>query len=100
MAAVATAGPAQERAPFAKGLFAFNVLASVAYAGTAFAKTGPAERDTRGMAASSRIDERWIGGLVLAPRFSTGGASIIQMRGGRCGRRAAVKVGMVLLVVR
>jgi hypothetical protein len=55
------------RAPFEKGLFAFNVLASGAYAGAAFARTGPAERDTRGMAVSSRIDERWVGALILAP---------------------------------
>jgi hypothetical protein len=56
-----------ERAPFAKGVLAFNVLTSTAYAGAAFARTGPVERDTRGMAESSGIDERWIGALVLAP---------------------------------
>lgn len=56
-----------ERAPFAKGVLAFNVLASTAYAGAAFAHTGPAQRDTRGMAVSARIDERWVGAMVLAP---------------------------------
>jgi hypothetical protein len=56
-----------ERAPFKKGLFAFNVLASFAYAGAAFAQTGPDQRDTRGMAISSGIDEPWIGAFVLAP---------------------------------
>ena len=56
-----------EKAPFAKGVFAFNVLASAAYSGAAFARTGPVERDTRGMAASSGTDERWIGALILAP---------------------------------
>ena len=56
-----------EKAPFAKGIFAFNVGASAAYAGAAFARTGPVERDTRGMASSSGIDERWIGALILAP---------------------------------
>jgi hypothetical protein len=54
-------------APLMKGAFAFNVLASVAYAGAAFARTGPGERDTRGIAASARVDERWIGGVVLVP---------------------------------
>jgi hypothetical protein len=56
-----------ERAPFAKGLLAFNVAASAAYSIAAFARTGPPERDTRGMAAAARVDERWIGALVLAP---------------------------------
>jgi hypothetical protein len=56
-----------EHAPFAKGVLAFDVLASGAYAVAALARTGPAERDTRGMASSARIDERWIGVFVLAP---------------------------------
>jgi hypothetical protein len=57
----------EKRAPFRKGLLAFNVLASVAYSGAAFARAGPDERDTRGMALSARVDERWIGALILAP---------------------------------
>lgn len=56
-----------ERAPFAKGLLAFNIGASAAYSIAAFAQTGPPERDTRGMALSARIDEPWVGALVLAP---------------------------------
>jgi hypothetical protein len=56
-----------ERAPFAKGLLGFNVIASAVYSGAAFARTGPFERDTRGMAASASLDERWIGALILAP---------------------------------
>ena len=56
-----------ETAPLAKGMFAFNVLASTAYAGAAFARTGPTERDTRGIAVSAGIDERWVGALILAP---------------------------------
>jgi hypothetical protein len=56
-----------ERAPVAKGLLAFNVLASGAYAGAAFARTGPFERDTRGMAAAAGVDERWIATVILAP---------------------------------
>ena len=45
-----------EHAPFVKGLVAFNVLTSVMYAVAAFARAGPAERDTRGMAVSAQID--------------------------------------------
>jgi len=56
-----------ERAPLLKGVFAFNVLASVAYSGAAFARGGPIERDTHGMAVSLRGDERWMGALILAP---------------------------------
>jgi len=56
-----------ERRPLLKGMLAFNVLSSVAYAGAAFARTGPAERDTRGMAVSDDVPEPAIGALVLAP---------------------------------
>ena len=56
-----------ERGPLAKGVLAFNVIASGAYAGAAFARTGPPERDTRGMAISAGIDERWVGALILGP---------------------------------
>ena len=55
------------KAPFAKGLFAFNVLASVGYGVVAFTKSGPSERDTRGMAAALGVDERTVGVMVLAP---------------------------------
>ena len=60
-------GLRRERAPFVKGVFAFNVLASVGYAGAAFARTGPPERDTRGMADSLRWKEPAIGALILLP---------------------------------
>ena len=40
---------------------------SVAYAGAAFARYGPYERDTRGIADATGTDERLIGALVLAP---------------------------------
>jgi len=56
-----------EHKPFLKGAFAFNVLASVAYAGAAFARTGPAERDTRGMADALHWKEPYVGLLILAP---------------------------------
>lgn len=56
-----------ERAPVAKGVLAFNVLNSAGYALVAFARAGPFERDTRGMAAGLDVDERGIGLIVLAP---------------------------------
>jgi hypothetical protein len=57
----------REHAPFTKGVFAFNVLTSVAYSGAAFARTGPAERDTRGMASSLGWNEPYVGLLILVP---------------------------------
>lgn len=89
-----------EPAPFAKGMLAFNVLASTAYAGAAFARTGPLERDTRGMADAARMDERAIGALILAP------AVLDTVRYFKPDARWAtwasrgVKVGLVLLVLR
>jgi hypothetical protein len=56
-----------ERAPLLKGVVAFNVLASVSYAGAAFARTGPIERDTRGMADALGWKEPWVGLLILLP---------------------------------
>jgi hypothetical protein len=56
-----------EHAPIAKGLLAFNGLTSVVYAGAAFARSGPIERDTHGMAASANVREPWIGVSILAP---------------------------------
>lgn len=89
-----------ERAPLLKGLFAFNVLVSGAYGVAAFAQTGPAERDTRGMALTSDVPEPWIGVMVLAP------AVFDSWRYLRPESRAAVwlsraaKIGGVLLTVR
>jgi hypothetical protein len=57
----------RERAPLLKGVVAFNVLASVSYAGAAFARTGPIERDTRGMADALRWKEPYVGLLILLP---------------------------------
>jgi len=87
-------------APLLDGVLAFDILASVAYAGSAFAKYGPAERDTRTMAATLRVSERWIGALVLVPalldayRYFHPGASWAAWTS------RGVKVGSVLLVLR
>jgi hypothetical protein len=89
-----------ERAPLAKGLLAFNVLASGAYAGAAFFRTGPVERDTRGMALGADVDERWIGVAILAP------AALDAWRYFRPESRAAVwlsraaKAGGAALILR
>ena len=89
-----------ERQPLLKGMYAFNVLASVAYAGAGFARTGPVERDTRGMADAARIKEPLIAALILAP------AVLDTVRYFRPDARWAtwssrgVKAGMVLLVLR
>jgi hypothetical protein len=56
-----------EQSPFRKGMLTFHVVTSLMYAGAAFGKTGPVERDTRGMAESIKINERWLGVLILAP---------------------------------
>jgi hypothetical protein len=89
-----------EHAPLLKGIVTFNVLASIAYAGAAFARTGPDERDTRGMADSLRWKEPWVGALILAP------AVLDAIRYFRPNAKWAtwgsrgVKVGMVLLIAR
>jgi hypothetical protein len=57
-------------APLAKGIFAFNVLNSIGYGAVAFARAGPSERDTRGIASAIGVDERVIGAIVLAPALA------------------------------
>ena len=90
----------RESAPFAKGVFAFNIGASAMYSVAAFARAGPPERDTRGMAVSARIDEPWIGAVVLAPAvFDTWRYFDPDSRTAVWLSRAA-KVGSVLLVLR
>jgi hypothetical protein len=83
-----------------KGMFAFNVLASMAYAGAAFAETGPVERDTRGMAQSLRWKEPYVGLLILVPAVLDGVRYCRpEAKWAVWGSRAS-KVGGVLLVVR
>ena len=90
----------RERAPVLKGIVAFNIVASVSYAGAAFARTGPLERDTRGMAAALRWKEPYVGLLILMPaildavRYYHPGA-----RWAAWGSRAA-KLGGVVLIAR
>lgn len=94
-----TCALADDRAWFAKGMLAFNVLNSVGYALVAFARAGPPERDTRGMATIG-VDERVIGAIVLAP------AALDAFRYFKPEARWAVwasraaKAGAVLLVLK
>ncbi len=89
-----------EHAPFVKGVFAFNILVSVGYAGAAFARTGPGERDTRGMADSLRWKEPWIGVLILVPAVLDAFRYYHpDARWAAWGSRAA-KAGSVALVAR
>jgi hypothetical protein len=89
-----------ERSPFRKGLFTFNIGASAMYSVAAFARTGPNERDTLGMATSARVDEPWIGALILAPAvFDTWRYFDPDARWLVWASRAA-KIGGVLLVFR
>ncbi len=89
-----------ERKPMTKGVLAFNVVTSVVYAGAAFARTGPVERDTRGIAASLRIGEPWVGALLLAPAtLDTYRYLHPEARWAKWASRSA-KVAMLLLVFR
>ena len=88
----------REGAPFTKGVFAFNVLASVVYAGAAFARTGPYERDTRGMAEALKWEEPYVGLLILVPAV----LDIVRYyqpdaRWATWGSRAAKAGGVVLI---
>lgn len=89
-----------EHQPFLKGMYAFNVLASVAYAGAAFARTGPVERDTRGMADASRLKEPWIAALILAPAVLDSVRYFHPDAKWAAWSSRGFKAGMVLLVLR
>lgn len=90
----------RERAPLLKGVVAFNVLASVSYAGAAFARTGPIERDTRGMADALGWKEPWVGLLILVPAILDAVRYYHpEARWAAWGSRAA-KIGGVVLIIR
>lgn len=90
----------RERAPVLKGVVAFNVLASVSYAGAAFARTGPVERDTRGMADALRWKEPYVGLLILLPAVLDAVRYFDpEARWAAWGSRAA-KIGGVVLILR
>jgi hypothetical protein len=93
-------GLRHEQAPLLKGIVAFNVLTSAAYAGAAFARTGPWERDTRGIADAARIDERWVGALVLAPAALDAWRYFDPDARWPVWASRGAKVGMLLLLLR
>jgi hypothetical protein len=86
--------------PFEKGFLAFNVLTSVAYAGAAFAQTGPAERDTHGMATSLRVSEPWIGAMLLVPAGLDGYRYFHPESKWAAWTSRAAKVALVVLLVK
>ena len=89
-----------EHRAFITGLFAFNVLTSVMYAGTAFVQHGPVERDTNGMAQSAGVPEPVIGLTVLAPALLDGARFYRpQSRALKWTSRAA-KIGGALLAIK
>lgn len=89
-----------EHASLAKGVLAFNVLASVAYSSAAFAKAGPHERDTLGMADAIDVDERAIGAVVLVPAiFDAYRYFRPESRWAKWASRIA-KAGSVLLILK
>lgn len=90
----------RRRAPLRKGMVAFNVLASVAYAGAAFARTGPPERDTRGMAEGARLDERWIGAMILTPAALDVVRYMEPDATWALWASRAAKIGVLLLIVK
>ena len=89
-----------EDAPVLKGMLAFNLAASAAYSVAAFARIGPAERDTRGMATSAGVGEPVIGALILAPAVLDAARYLgSRNRWVVWGSRAA-KIGGAALVVK
>ncbi len=90
----------EEHAPFKKGVLAMGVLTSVVYGGAGLLRIGPPERDTRAMAASLRVDERWIGLMVLAPALLDVYRYLHPEANWAAWSSRGVKVGMVLLVIK
>ena len=88
------------KAPFTKGMLAFNVLVSVAYASAAFARAGPDERDTRGMAVAARISEPVVGVMILTPATLDALRYYFPERTWLRWASRAAKVADVLVVIR
>ena len=87
-----------EDRPFMKGIVIFHLGTSAIYSVAAFARIGPDQRDTRGMAVSLGVPEPWIGALILAPAvLDTVRYMRPQARWARWTSRGA-KVAAVLLV--
>jgi len=89
-----------ERAWLTKGVLAFNVLNSIGYALVAFARAGPAERDTRGMAAAIHVNEPVIGALVLTPALLDSYRCFNRGPRWAAWTSRAAKTGRALLVIK
>jgi hypothetical protein len=89
-----------EHAPVLTGMLAFNTVTSVGYAFAAFARRGPAERDTRGMAASAEVREPWIGASILTPALLDGARYYRPDAKWLKWASRATKIGGALLVIR
>ena len=76
------------------------MLTSVAYAGAAFGRTGPFERDTRGIADSTGVDERWIGAIILAPAVLDSWRYFHPESRTAVWLSRGVKIGMIVLIVK
>lgn len=87
-------------APALKGLLAFNVLASGAYASAAFGRFGPLQRDTRGMSDSADMREPAVGVWVLTPAVLDAARYYTRDPAWLRWVSRAAKVGGVLLVLR
>jgi hypothetical protein len=89
-----------DHAPARKGVLAFHILTSVGYGAVALARGGPGERDTRGMASAARVDERLIGGLVLAPALLDAYRYVRPEARWAVWMSRAAKIGVVSLLAR
>ncbi len=89
-----------EASPFTKGVFTFNVGVSAMYSIAAFARIGPDERDTLGMAVSARVAEPWIGTLILGPAVLDTWRYFDPEARWPVWLSRAMKVGAVLLILR
>jgi hypothetical protein len=89
-----------EHAPFVKGVVAFNVLTSFGYGAIAIGRVGPFERDTRGIADSSRVDERAVGALVMAPAVLDGYRYFRPESKWAAWASRIVKAGSAVLIIR
>jgi hypothetical protein len=88
-----------EHAPFAKGVFAFDVLTSIGYGTIAMFEAGPPERDTRGMTATG-LNERFVGALVMAPALLDGYRYFNPDAAWAKWASRAVKIASVALVLK
>ena len=84
---------------FETGVVAFGIATSAAYAGAAWARTGPSERDTRGMAATLGVAEPVIGTIVLLPALLDGYRAWRPLSRRAAWTSRGVKAGLMLLPI-